>query len=73
MAWLLAIALIMALEVTIAALWPTGNDEGTSDDGTRGATLVYYSGGLHNLPLVARWLLCVFTVTVALPLLIIEK
>ena len=73
MAWLLAIALIMALEVTIAVFWPTGNDQGTSEDGTRGATLVYYWGGLHNLPLLARWLLCVLTVTVALPLLIVEK
>eukprot|EP01043_Picozoa_sp_COSAG02_P019663 COSAG02_NODE_955_length_15680_cov_31.906681_6_plen_549_part_00 len=73
MAWLLAIALMQALEVTIAVFWPTGNDEGTSPDGRSGATLVYYAGGLHNLPLVARWLLVVLTVGATLPLLIFEK
>ena len=73
MAWLLAIALMQALEVTIAVFWPTGNDEGTSADGRRGATLVYYAGGLHNLPLVARWLLVVLTVGATLPLVIVEK
>lgn len=73
MAWLLAIALMQALEVTIAVFWPTGNDEGTSADGHRGATLVYYAGGLHNLPLAARWLLVVLTVGATMPLLIFEK
>ena len=73
MAWLLAIALIQALEVTIAVFWPTGNEEGTSDDGKYGATLVYYAGGLHNLPLFSRWVLFVLVVCATLPLLIFEK
>lgn len=73
MAWLLAIALMQALEVTIAVFWPTGNNEGTSADGTRGAALVFYWGGLHNLPLVARWLLFVLTVCATMPLLIYGK
>lgn len=43
MAFLLAIGLVNALEVTIVRSWPAGDD----------ARPCYYSGSLHNIPLAA--------------------
>ena len=66
MAWLLGIALLMTLEVLIAFYWPT-NDEAERP------LLVYYWGGLHNIPLLARWLLCLLILAFALPVLTVAK
>jgi hypothetical protein len=42
MAWLLAVALVNALEVTLSRYWPGGRPSGVP--------LCYYSSGLHNVP-----------------------
>ncbi len=56
MAWLMAVALVNALEVTITRGWPLGD----GDD----YRACYYSGALHNVPLLARLLLMAVSVGV---------
>ena len=63
MAFLLAIGLVNALEVTIVrTAW--------QDDGARPC---YYSGSLHNVPLAARFVLCVVIWVMVLPALTLIK
>lgn len=62
-AWVLGIGLMDALEVTAAEM------RGLPD----GAELTYYWGGLHNVPLLVRYLLCVVVVCLVLPLHMLLK
>ena len=64
MAWLMAVALVNALEVTITRGWPLGDGEDYR--------ACYYGGALHNVPLLARFLLmavCVGVIPIVLTFL----
>ena len=71
MAWLLGIALMNMLEVAVARLWHVRNADGTQSHD--GAPLTYYWGGLHNVPLVARWFLCALVLGLVVPMLALLK
>jgi hypothetical protein len=62
MAYLLAIGLVNALEVTIVRSWPVGDPRPC-----------YYSGSLHNIPLAARYVLCVVIWALMIPALALLK
>eukprot|EP01043_Picozoa_sp_COSAG02_P062372 COSAG02_NODE_8588_length_2513_cov_1.341342_1_plen_569_part_00 len=62
MSFLLAIGLVNALEVTIVRSWPAGDPRPC-----------YYSGVLHNVPLAARYVLCLVIWALIVPALAVFK
>ena len=74
MAWLLAVALIHALEVTMTRNWPGGKKNQCADSMESSCWQpCYYSGYAHNIPLVGRFILCFAVVGLMVPVLTLLK